>query len=369
MDHTQILKRAWNILWSYKMLWVFGFLLALASAGGNRSPNFNQQMPDFSQGRNDFSFDNFRYQLTPEMERALRGLEGLFTQEMISVWIGVGLTLLCLVLVVAIIFAIIRYVSTVSIIRMVDEHETTGAKAGFRQGWRLGWSRYAWRLFLIDLVIGVPLFLIGIVLFGCAVLPILLSVFSGDKGPIFAAIALTTSLICVISILFSLIALAIGLVINLIRRSCVLGGSGVIDSIKSGVKLFRRNLKDASLMWLILAGVHIGYTIVLIPVILVLLMIGLLVGGGTGLATYLALQAVGSQPVAIVTAVILGFGLLFAVMGFPLNFLEGLRLTYFSTSWTLAYRELTAVRPVEAGEAVEPLPPTSGEIGTGYAEM
>jgi len=34
---------------------------------------------------------------------------------------------------------------------MVDGHETMGEKVGFRQGWRLGWSRSAWRLFLIDL--------------------------------------------------------------------------------------------------------------------------------------------------------------------------------------------------------------------------
>jgi len=25
MDHTQILKRAWNILWNYNCLWAFGF--------------------------------------------------------------------------------------------------------------------------------------------------------------------------------------------------------------------------------------------------------------------------------------------------------------------------------------------------------
>lgn len=29
----QILKRAWEILWNYKVLWIFGFLLALTGAG------------------------------------------------------------------------------------------------------------------------------------------------------------------------------------------------------------------------------------------------------------------------------------------------------------------------------------------------
>ena len=366
MDHTQILKRAWNILWSYKMLWVFGFLLALASAGGNNF-NFNRQTPDFSQGRNDFSFDNWRYRLTPEVESAVRDLQRLFSKEMISFWIGLGIAVLCLLLLVAIVFAIIKYVSHVSLIRMVDGHETTGEKVGFRQGWRLGWSRAAWRLFLIDLVIGLPLAIIGMGLFGCALLPIILTATSGDEGPIIGAIAITTGLICVMSILFSLVALAVGLVINLIRRSCVLAGNGVIDSIKAGVKLFRSNLKDASVMWLILAGVHIGYTLVIIPVVLLLLGIGIAVGVGAGLATYFGLQAVTSQVAAIATAVILGMILLMTTMGIPLNFVEGLRLTYFSTSWTLAYRELTTVRLVAPGGETEPLPPTSGTADTGLA--
>ncbi|OGO37158.1 MAG: hypothetical protein A2W35_00035 [Chloroflexi bacterium RBG_16_57_11] len=358
MDHTLILKRAWNILWSYKMLWAFGFLLAIASAGGARS--YNPSTPDFNRRSNDFSFDNWRYTLTPEVERAVRSLERLFSPDMISFWIGLGIAVLCLILLVAVVFAIIKYVSLVSLIRMVDGHETTGEKAGFRQGWRLGWSRSAWRLFLIDLVIGLPLAVIGMVLFGCALLPIILSATSGNEGPIIAAMVITTGLICVMSILFSLVALALGLVINLIRRSCVLGGSGVIDSIKLGVKLFRSHLKDVSVMWLILAGIHIGYAIVIIPVVLLLLGIGLAAGVGVGLATYFGLQAITSQVAAIATAVILGMILLFTIMGLPLNFVEGLRLTYFSTTWTLTYRELIQVRLVEAGPEPE-IGPSSTE--------
>jgi len=37
MDPVKILKRAWHILWNYRVLWVFGLILALAtgSSGGN----------------------------------------------------------------------------------------------------------------------------------------------------------------------------------------------------------------------------------------------------------------------------------------------------------------------------------------------
>src|SRR3972149_6807509 len=35
MDPIKILKRAWHILWSYRALWVFGLILALAGAGSS----------------------------------------------------------------------------------------------------------------------------------------------------------------------------------------------------------------------------------------------------------------------------------------------------------------------------------------------
>jgi hypothetical protein len=356
MNHEQILKRSWNILWNYKVLWIFGFLLALTSAGGGNggggnNMNFSRPVESFPGGLED---------LSPELERALRGLEGWFSPDMLGFWIGLGIALICLALLVGIIFAIIRYVSLVAQIRLVDDHETTGEKMGFRQGWRLGWSRYAWRVFLIDLAIGIPLTIILIALFGCALLPVILGVTAGDGEPGFGWVMTTIGLVFMLLFVILVVSLALGLVINLIRRTCVLGGSGVIDSIRQGLKLVTANFKDVFVMWLILVGVHIAYGIVLIPVFLLLLGIGLLMGGGAGAATYFGLQAVTSQVAAIVVAVILGLFLFFTTLGLPLTFLEGLRLTYFSTTWTLTYRQLVWVKPAGALD-IPPVLPLPGE--------
>ena len=43
-----------------------------------------------------------------------------------------------------------------AVIRMVDEHENTGVKYRFKQGWKLGWNRRAFRVWLVDLIIGAP---------------------------------------------------------------------------------------------------------------------------------------------------------------------------------------------------------------------
>ena len=41
MDPVKILKRAWHILWSYRALWVFGLILAMAGAGSSGSNGSN----------------------------------------------------------------------------------------------------------------------------------------------------------------------------------------------------------------------------------------------------------------------------------------------------------------------------------------
>ena len=47
MDPVKILKRAWSILWSYRALWIFGLILALATArstgrGSNNGVQYQQ---------------------------------------------------------------------------------------------------------------------------------------------------------------------------------------------------------------------------------------------------------------------------------------------------------------------------------------
>jgi hypothetical protein len=87
------------------------------------------------------------------------------------------------------------------------------------------------------------------------------------------------------------------------------------------------------------------------------------VGGGVGLATYAGLNAVASQMTAVILAAILGFTLLFTIIGLPLTFLEGLRQTYFSTAWTLVYRDLQAAPASVSLAEGKPLPSPAGEPG------
>ena len=39
LDIKKILQRSWHILWNYRTLWIFGFILALAIGGNNFGNN------------------------------------------------------------------------------------------------------------------------------------------------------------------------------------------------------------------------------------------------------------------------------------------------------------------------------------------
>ena len=41
----KILKRSWHILWNYKILWIFGFLLAITAGGSGNSGRAGAAVP------------------------------------------------------------------------------------------------------------------------------------------------------------------------------------------------------------------------------------------------------------------------------------------------------------------------------------
>lgn len=361
MDHMKILKRAWNILWSYRALWIFGIFLALTGGGGGGNGGG---------GGGNYNFEGSReYQgVVPwdEINNLPGLLRTLFSSETISTWIGLFTTLLCVLLLIGVLGRILHYVSQVALIRMVDEHERSGAKPGFRAGWRLGWSRSAWRLFLIDLLLYLPVIVVTLVIIALGLLAFFNSGVLESRDPDVASIFGLTAMICCMGLFVFVVSIAISLVQPIIRRYATLENAGVIDSLRGGWALIRRRLSDVVVMWLILVGLTIVYAIVLIPVILMLLAAATLLGGGLGLAAYLAAQAAFSEEVAVLIAILAGMPVFLLILVAPSVFVEGLRQVYGSTVWTLTYRELTAapmldaLAPAPEMEAGQPdLPPAA----------
>jgi hypothetical protein len=337
MKHTQILKRAWTILWSYRTLWIFGFLLALTT-GGSSGGSYSRGGGGSSGGSGNLPGD--MQQALNQLNEALRNIPAQTEQTIIAVIIG----LVCLGFLFGIAFAIVKYVSQVALVRMVDHLETTGEKLPFRRGWRMGWSRAAWRVFLINLTIGVPVFLAVIVMVGCAATPVLIPALA-NQTPSVPSIIATVGMAFLVIFALIVVSLALALVLEIMYRVSILQERGVLDSIREGWTLVRRNLKDVGLLWLILLGIRIAFGIVIIPVAIIFVIIAGLLGGGTGLGLFLLARVVMSAaPVwePVVVGALVGVPIFILALAIPMTFVEGLKQTYFSTTWTLAYREIRA---------------------------
>ena len=110
----------------------------------------------------------------------------------------------------------------------------------------------------------------------------------------------------------------------------------------------RRSLGPVALLWLILAGIGLGFGIVLIPVVLMLLFAGAAVGGGMGYALYLATHSV-------VLAIVVGLPMFLTILALPLSAVRGVYESWSSSVWTLTFRELSAApQPAVTGAPAGP---------------
>lgn len=373
MDHTKILKRAWHILWSYKVLWIFGVILALTTAGvGSGGTSYSVGSGDFQDRQfRDITSDDFRRELEGGLDDFARDLEYAFDDfedffgegirsSTVDTIIAIGIGLLIFFLLLFLVGRVARYVSETALIKMVDQYEETGERLTFRKGFRLGWSRTAWRLFLINLVIDLPV----VIVLGFLLILAFTPLFLWGTGVTSVGVVGTVGAIGLFFI-WVLAVIAVSAVLNLLKhffgRACAIEDLGVIESIRRGFWVVRGNLKDVVLMWLIILGISIGWSIVMIPVVLLAGLLALLVGG----VAFFIFAGLGSLLASGVTpwiiAGVLAFPIFLLVFLAPVGFVVGLRETFVSSTWTLTYREATALERLDPERLVEVEPDPEDE--------
>lgn len=344
MDYGRILRRSLDITWRYRALWVFGIALALfagySGGGGGGSSNAT-------------------YSGNGEAFGGLPGLSGLSGADWAAIAVVIGLValgVLLLAVVFAVAGAILRYVSTTALIRMVDSTEDTGEKLRWTQGFRLGWSWRSVRLFLIDLVVGLATFVVFSVLFVLALLPLLMWATGDTTAGILGTVA-TIGLVVLVIMLALLVALAYSLVRPFVQRMAVLRDLGVFQSIKQGCAALWAHFSKAGTMWLIMVGIRIAYGIGMLIALLVLLMVALVAGGVPAALTYFVASALLGDAAGVVMAAVIGIPIFLLVVAVPSLFVGGLWEVYHSTVWTLTFRELLGPAPALNGAVVLPEPP------------
>jgi hypothetical protein len=366
IDPVKILQRAWHILWSYRALWVFGLILALAaggsySGGGNNGARWRQDGNNYQtpppENMQEF-FRNFNREMQRLFDRGIPEMD-ISGQALTSFLWVIGIFIVVMVL-LGIAFAVVRYVSETAVIRMVDEYENTGNKLTVRQGFRLGWSRTAWRLFLINLIVNLPVILMFLVWLIAGVF-VFMAVAQGNATFTAASIVSLIGLVFLSIFVVVILSVLLGLLRHFFWRIAVLEQTGVGESLRRGFAVVRENWKSVGLMWLVMVGLGIAWIVVsliailvTLPVVLVTSVIAVAVAAIPGLVLVGIFSLFLSGPLPWIAAALFVLPLFFLVAFSPWLLLGSWQSVYASTVWTLTYREIKALPAVAPQMQVVP---------------
>ena len=303
MDFGEVLGRAWRIIWKHKILWIFGIFAGCSRGGGGGGGNSGYQFG----GRDGGSYN---------------GIDQFFTQ--VSNWISthwwVIVLLVIAILVLAVIAILLGTIGRIGLIKGTVKADGGAEHLGFAELWDESLP-FFWRVFLLALIVGILSFIVVLVL-------ILLGIGA-------AVITLGIGLICLIP-LFCVLLLALwfaSLVIQFAEMAIVIENLSIMDGVRRGWDVVKRNVGPVLIMWLILAV--IGFVAALVIAIPIL---------ATVVPAAIAFAAANSQTASPNYAPLI-FALICFAAYFPfLLVLNGILAAYLQSAWTLTYLRLTAAK-------------------------
>ena len=372
IDIGKILRRAWHILWNYRTLWIFAILLGLTAGGQSSSGNSGSGSSAQPNGNN--PFQNLPASTDPNVQRFVQwfndNVAPLFTHpgQHIATFVWIGLGLFLFILIVSLLFALVRYPTETAVIRMVDAYEQTGEKARFKQGWKMGWNRRAFRMWVIDLVLSLPAILFVAVVGGLGLL-IYFGVKNGTQAAIASSIFFGVCCAILFIVVFVLLIVLLGLLRQFFIRKAALEEARIGESFRQGWEMFKRNWKSGALMWLVMLGIRIGFGIaslivffLLIPLYIVLVIPAAMVAFFPGLLVFGITSIFASGPLAWILGLLAAVPFFFIVVFAPLVLIGGMYKVYESSVWTLTYREMKVLESVAPMDVVPPVENANPDI-------
>jgi hypothetical protein len=311
MDFGNLLQRSWNIVWNNKFMFVLGFLAAIGS-GGNFGSNTN------------FSFNRRGAQFTPQFADDLSRFFSRFGALLLG--------LLCIAFVILILFWLLRLVAQGAMISSAARADA-GEKVSFGLVFSEGISNLG-RLAGINLLMYGPFTLLGLLsvaLFLATIGPVFLSELleqSDSAGVLIAGLGtFAICMACLACLVVPLIIVVTG-VYPFAQRGAVLQKLGVVDSIRHGWEILKRNLANILLLGILflILGLLFGVilTVALIPFALLALLPAIV-----DLVTH---DTVGAADVLLIVGGTILLGLVGAVV-------NSVMVAFRSTVVTLAYNE------------------------------
>ena len=306
MDHVGIIKRAFKITLGKKVLWLFGFIVALNAAFGSTS----------QQGVRAFQF-------VPEETIARTGAAPFITLVVGACCLVTGLSWL---------FWALEFVGRVALISMVRDVEA-GVEPGVRDGFRYGFSVTTLKVIAQAVLVGVILMLIYVSGFLLAAVPGLVAWFTGVRAIRIVGIAASVLVFLAVVLVMLVLKVLSDVLLRLAWRDCTLGSGDILRGLGAAWQFMRSRAKDVFVIWLLLFGVGLLWGVVSFVVV-----IPLLAGAvGTGFALIALFRELGFEMVGWALGVLAGMLIVFL----PSAFVNGLFETFKSSAWTLTYLELT----------------------------
>lgn len=306
MDLSEVLSRAWKIIWKHKVLWVFGILASCGQGGGGGG------------GNSGFTFSEGDPNIPPEIQRFFFNIERFF--EQIEAWEIAGF-IAVIVLVILIFWLVALVLSTIGRLGLIqgtvladDEAEGITFRELFDNG-----KPFFWRVLGLNVLVGLAIFLLVMVM----ILPMIgITMLTFGMG-----------MLCFIPLICLLVPVswAISIVMEQANNALVLEDLDIITALKRGWAVFRGNLGQMAVMFLILGiGGAIAGFIFALPIFLLIMPIafGAILGGITD--TQYAFSGG-------LTLTIIGFIVYLPI----LIILGGVLRAYIQSAWTLTYRRLT----------------------------
>ena len=270
MDYGNLISKTWDIIWKNKFLILLGVLVALSgSGGGGGNP------AQFTASGNDLDWQNllrFDYEYGSPFQN----------WELPLIAVG-GIVLLVVILFLAgLVLWAVGTISRGGLISAVNEIEL-GNPTNFSEAFRAGWQK-GWRLIGIGLVPAMP----GLILIFSSLIALgfyggFEALSRGVNNPIeewiFLPILVLACILVPVMIILSLLRV-------FANRACMLEDLNVISSYRRGFEVLGENLGPAVLLFLLQIAISVGIGIMMmIPSILIALCcflwpVFLLIGGG-----------------------------------------------------------------------------------------
>lgn len=370
-DISTKIKRAWNTIWNYKVLWIFAFLLALtggsAMNGGGGGGGTGYRYNGNPSG--DFHLDGSQFdKVMPGWVAGVTtwyesSVAPLFTADrMVSTIVWMVVIIFAISLLIGLLLALVRYPVETSMMRMVDEYEADGSKKKFKQGWSLGWNSRAFRIWVIDLIVGAPAF----VLVAGFVTGITIFTLNAVKGDFHFAPGMIGLMILAgfLFIVLAIVMIFVGLWRQFIVRAIAIDDASIGEGFKRGWELLAHNFKNAFLTWLVMVGIKIGFSIafvlvmlLLIPVMAIMMIPGAIVGAIPGAIAFGISSIFASGPVVWIISGFVALMFFFLVVFSPVTFVGSFFDIFSSSIWTQTYREMKAGNVPPVLQTTDNVPP------------